>query len=166
MVRRSANCRQSLQHALNKNDPILYTKSILWGSTNPLGTQRQGTSLQQSLPVTNTHINHDLYIQLVFKGTKLVLHLETSKKLISKPLAFSLKPPEGLGGWGVAGCCQACSERQAPVDFTCAREDIASTGDYSVPRRRPAPPSQKGLTPAPTVSECPQSLQGALWLCE
>lgn len=65
-------------------------------SASPRGTRHQGISLQQSLPVTSTHINHRLCIQLVLKGMKLFLHLEISTKLISKPLAFNQMPPEGL----------------------------------------------------------------------
>lgn len=35
-------------------------------------------------------------MQLALKGVKIFLHLEISKKLISKAVAFSLMPPEGL----------------------------------------------------------------------
>lgn len=64
-------------------------------------------------------INHELCIQLVLQGVKIFLHLEISKKLISKTVAFSLMPPEGLEGATCmeffADCCQAYAECQAPV---------------------------------------------------
>lgn len=37
-------------------------------------------------------------MQLLLKGVKVFLHLEISKKLISKAVASSLMPPEGLEG--------------------------------------------------------------------
>lgn len=80
------------------------------------GSQAHPSAVTRCLPQC---INHELCIQLVLQGVKIFLHLEISKKLISKPVAFSLMPPEGLEGVTCmdffADCCQAYAECQAPV---------------------------------------------------
>lgn len=112
------SCSQRQQCA-QEGGAVRDTKPISRAQSQPRGHTAARHILQQSLAACHKCINHELCIQLVLQGVKIFLHLEISKKLISKPVAFSLMPPEGLEGVTCmdffADCCQAYAECQAPV---------------------------------------------------